>query len=88
MNQCEKVWEKLWNILDEARDNRVAYAYRLSGRNGKPVRPYLDRFYADRYLIGILQDDFGGGDFQVMIREGRKMIFSGKISIEPLPEKR
>lgn len=84
MDQSEKVWDKLWDILDEARDNRVAYAYGLD-LNRKPAKPYLLKCYADRELIEILQEDFGGGHFQVMIREGRKMIFSGKISIAPLP---
>jgi hypothetical protein len=29
----------------------------------------------------MLRDDFDGGDFRVLIREGRRMVFSGNISV-------
>jgi len=65
--------------MSEERYDRTAYVYQLE--SGKLVKPYLTKLFADRYLLDTLRDDFGGGDFRLMIRQGRKLIFSGDISI-------
>ena len=74
------IWELLWSILDQEYDDAVAYVYRL-GPDENPIRPYLLKCAASPDLPETLRDDYGGGDFQVMIRRRRKMIFSGTISI-------
>ena len=74
------VWDRLEYIMSEENYERVVYTYRL-GLQGKPIKPYLTKLFADRNLLNTLRDDFGGGEFRLMIREGRKLIFSGEISI-------
>ena len=66
--------------MSEERYDRTTYVYRLD-EDGDPVKPYLTKLDADRYLLDTLRDDFDGGDFHLMIRQGRKQIFSGDISI-------
>ena len=74
------VWDRLALIMAEERYDRTTYVYRLDAK-GKPIKPYLTKLDADRYLLDTLRDDFEGGDFHLMIRQGRQLIFSGDISI-------
>jgi len=74
------IWDRLTLIMNEERYDRVVYVYRL-GANGNPVKPYLAKLDADRYLLDTLRDEFDGGDFHLMIRQDRKLIFTGNISI-------
>jgi len=74
------IWDRLTLIMNEERYERVVYVYRL-GENGNPVKPYLAKLDADRNLLDTLRDEFDGGDFHLMIRQGRKLIFTGNISI-------
>lgn len=80
MKKYPDVWCRLEQITCEENYDRVTYVYRLD-RDGKPVKPYLTKLFADRYLLDTLRDDFGGGKFRLMIRQGRRLLFSGKISI-------
>lgn len=74
------VWERLCPILAEVGPEDVAYVYRLAP-DGKVIKPYLLRYPTYPDLPATLRDQYDGGRFKVLIRRGRKMIFSGEISI-------
>ena len=71
---------RLLPILDRADADAVVYVYRLD-TTGKNTYPYLLRGPVWSDLLETLRDKHGGGDFRIMIRKGRTMIFSGDISI-------
>ena len=79
------VWERLFAILDVQHWADVAYVYRLD-RYDKPITPYLFKWYGPSMeLINTLQTKYGGGEFRIIVRRGRKMIFSGYVAMAPLP---
>ena len=76
----DQVWEKLWRILDLRDEKAVVYVYRLNSI-GEPMKPCLLKFEACPNLPSLLRDEYGGGEFKLLIRKNRTMIFSGKIAI-------
>ena len=80
MNKYEDVWDKLWSILDSDTIEGVVYVYRVSD-SGRVIKPYLLKCDVWRGIPDMLRDEYDGGEFKIYIREGRKMIFSGQISI-------
>lgn len=79
-------WDKLWSHLEAGNGASVVYVYRLDAKN-QSQKPYLLRYSARPQLPEILRDEYGGGDFLILIRRGRKMTFRGKISIAAPPLK-
>ena len=57
------------------------YVYRIRS-DGRIIPPYLLCCAPYPSLLDDLRVKHGGGDFRLLIREGRKMVFSGNISIE------
>lgn len=76
----ERVWEKLWSVLESYDEEATVYIYRLAS-NGKPIKPCLLKCDPWPELPEMLRDEYGGGRFVLLIRKNRTMIFSGKISI-------
>ena len=64
---------------------QTVYVYRLR-RSGKSEKPYLFKstgfFDSDSELIAYLRDEFGGGEYRILIRDGSTMVYSGEIGIE------
>ena len=77
----DRLSERLWQSLEEYHPQDRVYVYRIE--NGRPVRPALYKGETFPDLMEYLGDKHGGGDFQIMIRRGEKMILSGRIGIEP-----
>ena len=76
----DQVWERLWRILDLRDKEAVVYVYRLNS-NGEPMKPCLLKCEAWPGLPSMLRDEYGGGEFKLLIRKNRTMIFSGEICI-------
>lgn len=74
------VWERLWETLAKSRGRWVAYIYRVD-RDGRAIRPYVSKCYATDELPTMLRDELNGGEFEVMIRSGRTIRFSGRIAV-------
>ena len=74
------VWDRLWRILHEEDRNSVVYAYRINAR-GEVTKPYLVKSAARPEVVNMLRDEFGGGDFLLLIKSGRTMKFSGRIAV-------
>jgi len=62
------------------------YDYRPNSR-GRRQKPYLWRTYPHNGLLQTLQHDYGGGAFDIMIRDGSTMLLSGRSAVAPIPER-
>ena len=64
---------------------QTVYIYRLR-KSGKAEKPYLDKctgyFDSDSELFAYIRDQYGSGEFRILIRDGSTMVFSGEIGIE------
>lgn len=85
-NECfdaeDRMWLRLWNLLDEPGDDDWAYVYRVD-RFERPISPYLAMYWLPSTdLIEELRKVLGGGLFRVLIRSGRTMRFSGFVGVE------
>ena len=76
----DQVWGKLWKILDLRDEQAVVYVYRLNS-SGETMKPCLLKCEAWPGLPSLLRDEYGGGEFKLLIRKNRTMIFSDKIGI-------
>jgi hypothetical protein len=77
------VWDRLAALTSNGDDcNSVVYVYRLSA-NRTAIKPYALRTYLSEGFLTHLQRQLGGGQFKVLIRKDRKMIFSGDIALAP-----
>ncbi len=74
------VWLELDNWLYDSDPDLTVYVYRIDASK-KVVKPYLVKCEAWPKLWMMLRDQYDGGDFKVLIRKGRKMVFSGEICI-------
>ena len=55
---------------------------------GKKITPYLFKWAMHTDLIESIRQEYGGGIYHLMIREGRTMRFSDSIGIGPPPHRR
>ena len=74
------VFEELMRFLDDEKLEQTLYVYRI-GPDGRAEQPYLLRSTPWPELLEQLRDVHGGGDFRIMIREGREMLFRGDVAI-------
>ena len=79
-------WLRLWAVLDEDDPDQTVYGYRVD-QTGQAVKPYLFRWSGHSGLLESIQYQFGAGDYRLLIRKGRKMLFSGYISVGPPPRR-
>jgi hypothetical protein len=74
------VWDRLEPILYEGNENDIIYVYRL-GPDNRPVKPYQVRCELFPDFLEWLRDTHGGGEYRLLIRRDRTMVFSGNIGI-------
>lgn len=74
------VWDRLWFILRGGNENDIIYAYRM-GPDGRMVKPSVEKCGAFPDFLQWLLDNHGHGEYRLLIRRGRKMIFSGNIGL-------
>ena len=72
--------EDLYVHLFNENEKQTLYVYRV-GPDGQPIKPHLLQTSPYEGLLETLRDGYGGGDFRIMIRVGRKMIYRGDIAI-------
>lgn len=58
----------------------IAYVYRI-GLEGKPKSPFLTKMYPGYEMLRELRDEFSGGEFRILIREGRNWSFLAKLRL-------
>ena len=77
----DRMWHRLWNLLDDPGDDDWAYVYAVD-QFEKPIKPYLAKYWLPGIdLMWELQSKFGGGLFRVLIRSGRIMKFAGVVGV-------
>jgi hypothetical protein len=81
--QEPNVWDRLAQILCKGNQHVLIYVYRL-GPDDRPVKPYLQKCELLQYFdfLEWLRDTHGSGQYRLLIRRGRTMVFSGNIGIE------
>jgi hypothetical protein len=84
MDRDTATWMRLWRVLDQDDPDQTVYGYRIDS-NGNPIRPYLFCWFGHAGLIQGIQAEYGAGEYQLLIRKGRTMLFSGIIGIGPAP---
>lgn len=77
----DRMWNHLWNLLDDPGDDNWAYVYRVD-RFAKPIKPFLAKYWLPGIdLIWELQSELHGGLIRVLIRSGRIIKFSGIVGV-------
>ena len=82
----EHLSEQFWTILEECDPECRLYAYRIE--NDRAIRPALLKTGPKPSLLEDLREAFGAGDFQIMVRRGKKMLLAGRIGIAPRVDRR
>ncbi len=80
MDSESKMWDRLFQLLAKDDDRQTVYGYRLD-RFGKAMKPYLFRWYMHDSLLESIRNQYGSGEYRLLIREGRTMVFSGVIGL-------
>ncbi len=84
MRSDDATWGHLLTLLGEDDLDQVVYGYRVD-QFGRAIKPYLFRWYGHSWLIENIQKEYGPGDYRLLIRKGRVMVFSGYICLGPAP---
>ena len=84
MHSDAETCERLWAVLEQDAFDQTVYGYRVD-QAGQVTESYLFRWYCHFGLLESIRDKFGPGDYRLLIRKGRVMVFSGYISIGPVP---
>lgn len=77
---------RLWSVLNKRDPYTIAYVYELD-RRGQSTGSYRAKYYAPPSppeLYTDMQSDLGPGWYRIIVRAGRKMLFSGRMGIGPL----
>jgi len=80
MDSESKMWDRLYVLLAKDDDRQTVYGYSLD-RFGKATKPYLFRWYMHDGLLESIRNQYGPGEYRLLIREGRTMVFSGVIGL-------
>lgn len=78
------VWDRLWAALHHGSKGLIVYVYRINP-NGKVIKPHLIKCAAWPGLVQMLRDEYGGGNFRLLVKSGRTMKFSGRIAVVETP---
>ena len=81
MPSHKDTFSRLTEVLYKDDPDMLVYGYRLD-RRGRPIKPYLFRWYCHRQLLTSIRDEYGRGTYRLLIRKDREMVFSGTIGIE------
>lgn len=63
----------------------LIHASFVVGLGNNAVKPYLFCWFIHDNLIENIRDRYGAGEYRLLIRKGRKMVFSGSICLAAPP---
>jgi hypothetical protein len=72
-----EAWDRFFSLLEEGDPDCTVYVYRVTA-SGRPIKPFWFKTSADHDVIDVLQAR-GGGEFRIIIRRGRTIVFSGHL---------
>ncbi len=81
MDSETRMWERLYMLLAQDDWDQTVYVYRM-GATGKTIKPYLAKWGMHGGLLDSIGDEFGSGEYHLMIRQGKTMLFTGTIGVE------
>lgn len=88
MHSDSATWERLYRLLAEDDYDQTVYGYRVDS-SGHAMKPFLFCWYMHDNLIENIRDKYGPGEYRLLIRKGRTMVFSGYIALAaPLRNRR
>jgi len=87
MDSDTKTWDRLYQLLAADNSDQLVYVYRVDSI-GNVRKRYLFCLMMQEDLIENIRDKYGGGEYRLLIRHGRKMVFSGFICLAPPPSPR
>ena len=80
MDSDTRTWDRLYRLLAEDDPDQLVYGYRIDAL-GNVIKPYLFCWFMHDNLIENIRDQYGGGEYRLLIRKGRQMVFSGSIGL-------
>jgi hypothetical protein len=80
MDADTRTWDRLYRLLAEDDPDQLVYGYRVDA-TGNAIKPYLFCWLMHDNLIDNIRDQYGGGEYRLLIRKGRQMVFSGIIGL-------
>ena len=81
MDSETRMWERLSVLLAEDDWDQTVYVYRID-HAGRKIKPYVAKWGMHSGLLDSIRDDFGTGEYHLMIRHGKTMVFTGTIGVE------
>lgn len=81
MDSETRKWERLYRLLAQDNWEQTVYVYRVDA-SGRMIKPYCAKWGMHEGLLGSIRDEFGSGEYHLMIREGKTMLFTGTIGVE------
>ena len=87
MHSDSATWEKLYVLLAEDDWDQTVYGYRVDS-SGRAVKPYLFCWNMHDGLLESIRSKYGPGEYRLLIRKGRTMVFGGYIALAAPPRNR
>jgi hypothetical protein len=80
MDSETRKWMRLHDLIDDDNWDQIVYIYRV-GANGQKITPYVAKWNMHAGLLDSIRDEFGTGEYHLMIRDGKTMVFTGTIGV-------
>ncbi len=80
MDSETRKWERLYTLLAQDDWDQTVYVYGVDAA-GKTITPYLAKWAMHSDLLESIKDHFGTGEYHLMIRDGKTMVFTGTIGV-------
>ena len=81
MDSDTKTWNRLYVLLAQDDWDQTVYIYRVD-RSGRTINQFLAKWGMHAGLLDSIRDEFGSGEYYLMIRQGKTMIFTGIIGVQ------
>ena len=74
-------WDRFFQVAAQDNWDQTVYIYRVD-RTGRKITPYAAKWAMHESLLETIKQEFGPGEYFVMIREGNTMVFTGTLVVE------
>ncbi len=81
MDSEERMWERLFKLIAQDDWEQTVYIYRVDGA-GRKIKPFRAKWGMHAGLLDSIRDEFGTGEYHLMIRDGKTMVFTGTIGVQ------
>jgi hypothetical protein len=81
MDSETRMWERLYRLLAQDDWDQTVYVYHVDA-SGRMTKPYLAKWGMHAGLLDSIRDELGSGEYHLMIRQGKTMLFTGTIGVQ------